>query len=613
VQIIPEAVAHIRDVISSEYGARYTPFAREWKTKAKNAQEAHEAIRPTDPKRKPDQVRKFLDKDQAALYDLVWKRTIASQMAAADLEQTVAEIKVKGRNGTDYGLRANGSVITFDGFLKVYEEGRDDKFRYIQKGKDDPEGDDEDSRRLPPLEAGDRLKDKQIDADQHFTQPPPRFSEATLVKRMEELGIGRPSTYASTMAVLVDRDYVRIEKKRLVPEDKGRLVIAFLESFFKKYVEFDFTAGLEEQLDLISNNELAWKDVLRDFWRDFTTAVADIKDLRVTEVLEALNELLGPHVFPAKEDGSDARACPKCGTGRLSLKISSQYGAFIGCENYPECRFTRQLSQSAGGDEAAALDGKVLGYNDDGVAVTLRNGRFGPYVQLGEAEGDEKPKRSSLPKGVDAATLDLERALQLLSLPRDVGIHPETATPITASLGRYGPFILHDGTYANLENMEEVFTIGLNRAVTLLAEKRAGGGKSRFQRQAATVLKDLGEHPVEGGKIQVLEGRYGPYVTHNKVNATVPKSKKPEDLTVDEAIALIAERIANGGGKKAKRGAKAPAKAKAAPKAAKPASEASAKPAKASAPAKKAPATKAAAKKPAAKKPAAKKTAKAKA
>ncbi|MBK9079445.1 MAG: type I DNA topoisomerase [Hyphomicrobium sp.] len=613
VQIIPEAVAHIRDVISSEYGARYTPFAREWKTKAKNAQEAHEAIRPTDPKRKPDQVRKFLDKDQAALYDLVWKRTIASQMAAADLEQTVAEIKVKGRNGTDYGLRANGSVITFDGFLKVYEEGRDDKFRYIQKGKDDSEGDDEDSRRLPPLEAGDRLKDKQIDADQHFTQPPPRFSEATLVKRMEELGIGRPSTYASIMAVLVDRDYVRIEKKRLVPEDKGRLVIAFLESFFKKYVEFDFTAGLEEQLDLISNNELAWKDVLRDFWRDFTTAVADIKDLRVTEVLEALNELLGPHVFPAKEDGSDARACPKCGTGRLSLKISSQYGAFIGCENYPECRFTRQLSQSAGGDEAAALDGKVLGYNDDGVAVTLRNGRFGPYVQLGEAEGDEKPKRSSLPKGVDAATLDLERALQLLSLPRDVGIHPETATPITASLGRYGPFILHDGTYANLENMEEVFTIGLNRAVTLLAEKRAGGGKSRFQRQAATVLKDLGEHPVEGGKIQVLEGRYGPYVTHNKVNATVPKSKKPEDLTVDEAIALIAERIANGGGKKAKRGAKAPAKAKAAPKAAKPASEASAKPVKAAAPAKKAPATKAAAKKPAAKKPAAKKTAKAKA
>jgi DNA topoisomerase I len=601
VQIIPEAVAHIRDMISSEYGRQYTPFAREWKTKAKNAQEAHEAIRPTDPKRKPEHVKKYLaDKDQVALYDLIWKRTIASQMAPADMEQTVAEIAVKGRNGTDYGLRANGSVVTFDGFLKVYEEGRDDRVLTIAKGKDDPE--DDDSRRLPPLAAGEHLKDKQIDADQHFTQPPPRFSEATLVKRMEELGIGRPSTYASTMAVLVDRDYVKIDKKRLVPEDKGRLVIAFLESFFKKYVEFDFTADLEEKLDLISNNELEWKAVLRDFWVDFAGAVAEIKDLRVTQVLDALNEMLGPHVFPAKEDGSDSRACPKCSTGRLSLKISGKFGAFIGCENYPECKFTRQLAQSAAGNEAAALDGKVLGFNDDGVAVTLRNGRFGPYVQLGEAEGDEKPKRASMPKGVDAATLDLERALQLLSLPREVGQHPETATVITAGLGRFGPFILHDGTYANLlENMEEVFTIGLNRAVTLLAEKRAGGGKSRFQRNAPTVLKDLGEHPIEGGKIQVLDGRYGPYISHNKVYATVPKAKAPADVTLEEAMALIAERIANGGGKKAKRGAKAAAKPKAAAKSAK-ADSAEAKPAAA----KKAPATK---KAPAVKKAPAKKAA----
>ena len=611
VQIVPEAVGHIRDVISAEYGRQYTPFAREWKTKAKNAQEAHEAIRPTDPKRKPEQVRKHLhDKDQAALYDLIWKRTIASQMAPADLEQTVAEIEVKGRDGKDYGLRANGSVITFDGFLKVYEEGRDDKFRYIQKGKDDTEGDDEDSRRLPPLEQGDALKDKQIDADQHFTQPPPRFSEATLVKRMEELGIGRPSTYASTMAVLVDRDYVKIDKKRLVPEDKGRLVIAFLESFFKKYVEFDFTADLEEKLDLISNNELDWKSVLRDFWRDFTGAVAEIKDLRVGEVLDALNDMLAPHIFPVKDDGSNPRACPKCGNGQLSLKISGKYGAFIGCGNYPECNYTRQLAQSAGASEAAALDGKVLGYDDNGVAVTLRNGRFGPYIQLGEAEGDEKPKRSSIPKGIDAATLDLERALQLLSLPREVGIHPETKTPITAGLGRFGPFILHDGTYANVESIQEVFDIGVNRAVTLLAEKRAGGGKSRFQRNAPQVLKELGEHPVEGGKMQVLNGRYGPYVAHNKVYATVPKTKKPEDVTVEEAVALLAERVAKGGGKPARKG-KAPAKKAAAKEASGDA------PAKAAKPAAKKAAAKAAPKKPSgaaksdtAKTPAAKKAAK---
>jgi DNA topoisomerase I len=504
-------------------------------------------------------VRKYLDRDQAALYELIWKRTIASQMAPADIEQTAADISVRAATAPATAARHRLGHPPSTASSSVYEEGRDDRYRIIEKGKDDPE--DDDSRRLPPLNPGDALSDTQIDADQHFTQPPPRYSEATLVKRMEELGIGRPSTYASTMAVLVDRDYVRIDKKRLVPEDKGRLVIAFLESFFQRYVEYDFTASLEDKLDLISNNELAWKDVLRDFWREFTGAVAEIKDLRVGEVLEALNEMLGPHIFPAKDDGSDARACPKCGTGRLSLKISGQYGAFIGCGNYPECRFTRQLTQTSGED--SGLDGKVLGYTDDGIAVTLRTGRFGPYVQLGEPEGDDKPKRSSLPKGVDAATLDLERALQLLSLPREVGIHPETGTPITAGLGRYGPFILHDGTYANVESIEDVFTIGLNRAVTVLAEKRAGGGKSRFQRQAATVLSDLGEHPAEGGKIQVLSGRYGPYVSHNKVNATVPKSIDPAKITVEEALGLLAERIAKGGGKPARKGAaKKPAKTK---------------------------------------------------
>ena len=585
VQIVPEAVAEIRAVIRKEFGDKYTPFARDYKTKAKNAQEAHEAIRPTDPARTPESLRRALDKDQLALYDLIWKRTIASQMASADIEQTTADIEVKGRDGKSYGFRANGSVIVFEGFLKVYEEGRDARVRMIDKGKDDVE-DEDDSRRLPPLTNGDKLAAKQIDADQHFTQPPPRFTEGGLIKRMEELGIGRPSTYTSTMAVLIERDYVRMEKKQLVPEDKGRLVTAFLESFFKRYVEYDFTADLEQKLDLISDGTLKWKDVLRDFWRDFTGSVDEIKELRGREVLDALNDLLGPHIFPTKADGGDPRLCPKCGQGQLSLKISAKNGAFIGCGRYPECNFTRQLAQTGEAGDAAALDGTVLGIDPDtGKEVSLRNGRFGPYVQLGEAELDAtlevnldeekpkkgkakptkpkmiQPKRSSLPKGWEPASIDLERALKLLKLPRLVGEHPETKTPITAALGRFGPYIKHDGTYANVESIDDVFDIGVNRAVTVMAEKRAGGGKGRFQRAKPTVLAALGEHPAAGGKIEVLEGKYGAYVSHNGVNATVPKGTEPAQLSVDDAIRLLDERIAKGGGSKFKKGAK-----KAAPK-----------------------------------------------
>jgi DNA topoisomerase-1 len=387
---------------------------------------------------------------------------------------------------------------------------------------------------------------------------------------MEELGIGRPSTYASTLAVLQEREYVRTDKKRLIPEDKGRLVIAFLEGFFKRYVEYDFTADLEEKLDLISDGKLAWKDVLRDFWKEFTGSVDDIKDLRVGEVLEALNEILGPHIFPAREDGSDPRSCPSCKAGRLSLKISGKYGAFIGCGNYPECRYTRQLSDVGKGDgEAVSPDGKLLGYDPDtGLAVTLRTGRFGPYVQLGEGSEDEKPKRSSLPKGVDAGTLDLDYAVKLLSLPRAVGMHPESGKPITAGLGRYGPFILHDGMYANVDGIEEVFSVGVNRAVALLAEK-AAGNKSRFQRAKPTVLKDLGEHPDGGGKIEVLSGRYGPYVKHGAVNATIPNGKDPAAISVAEAVELIAARAAKGPSKKKKPVRKASADAKPAAKGAK--------------------------------------------
>lgn len=602
VTIIPEAINAIRGLIAREYSQKYVaPFIRQYKTKAKNAQEAHEAIRPTDVTRTPQSVARFLDKDQARLYELIWKRAVASQMASAEFKQTTADIEVKGRDGKTYTLRATGSVEQFDGFLKVYDEGRDDRVMTLPKGKDDTADDEAATRRLPALAKGDTVTDRAVAAEQHFTQPPPRFSEATLVKKMEDLGIGRPSTYASTLAVLQERDYVRIDKKRLIPEDKGRLVIAFLESFFKKYVEFDFTADLEQKLDLISAGDLRYKDVLRDFWTDFTAAVNEIKDLRVGDVLEALNELLGPHVFPAKENGSDPRLCPKCGTGRLSLKISGKAGAFIGCGNYPECKYTRQLS----GDPSGIDGDRELGFDPDtGLPILVKTGRFGPYLQLGEGDGDEKPKRASIPKGIDAGTIDFEKALQLLSLPREVGIHPETGTPITAGLGRYGPFVQHDGTYANVESIEDVFTVGLNRAVTLLAEKRAGKG-GRFGRAAPkTIIQDLGEHPGGDGKIQVLDGRYGPYVSHNKVNATIPKGMDPAKLTIDDAIRLLQERIAKGGGKK-----RPARKAAASAKSEKKTGNGAAKPAKAKA----APKAKAAAKKPAAKakKPAAKSKAKA--
>jgi DNA topoisomerase-1 len=581
VTIIPEAVAAIRSMIERDYSKSYLPpFIREYKAKAKNAQEAHEAIRPTDAWRKPEAVARYVERDQARLYELIWKRAVASQMASAELEQTTAEIEVPGRDGKAYGLRATGSVVLFEGFLKLYEEGRDDR---AKNGKaDEPEEDD--SRRLPPLAQGDALKDRLIEAKQHFTEPPPRFTEATLVKRMEELGIGRPSTYASTLAVLQERDYVHIDKKRLIPEDKGRLVTAFLESFFKRYVEYDFTADLEEKLDLISDGKLEWKDVLRDFWREFMRAVGEIKDLRVGDVLEALNEILGPHIFPPKAEGGDPRLCPNCGGGRLSLKVSGKYGAFIGCSRYPDCRYTRQLSQPDGPAEASTPDGKLLGHDPEtGLPVTLRTGRFGPYVQLGDGSKEEKPKRASIPKGVDANAVELAYALKLLSLPREVGLHPETGKPITAGLGRYGPFILHDGTYANLPAVEEVFDVGINRAVALLAEKKAGGGKGRFQRAAPTVLKDLGEHPSEGGKVQVLSGRYGPYVKHGDVNATLPRGKEPAALTMDEAVLLIAERAAKGPSKaKGRRGkGSAPAKAKGAKPAGEEAASERAKPKKA--------------------------------
>jgi DNA topoisomerase I len=384
------------------------------------------------------------------------------------------------------------------------------------------------------MSAGEALRKQAIDSSQHFTEPPPRYSEASLVKRMEELGIGRPSTYASILQVLRDRGYVRIDKKRLVPEDKGRVLTAFLESFFARYVEYGFTADLEEQLDRISNNEIAWRDLLRDFWRDFTAAVGDIKDLRVAQVIDALDEMLGPHLFPPTADGSDPRRCPSCGTGRLSLKLG-RFGGFIGCTNYPECRYTRQLAANGNGPDGGL---KTLGTDPaTGLDVTLRSGRFGPYVQLGEGADGEKPKRAGLPKGLSPDDVDLEHALGLLSLPREVGRHPDDGEPIVAGVGRFGPYVQHGKTYASLEPGDDVLTIGQNRAVTLIAEKVAKGPRAR--RFGASAGRPLGEHPDKAGQILVKNGRYGPYVSHDGVNASLPSDKSPDEITLDEAVALL--------------------------------------------------------------------------
>jgi DNA topoisomerase-1 len=544
VQVAPEAISAARRAIGSFFGDRYLPEQpRYYQTKAKNAQEAHEAIRPTDLMRRPETVARMLDPDQARLYDLIWKRMIASQMQPAELERTTVDIAAGGGTGdaVPVALRATGQVIRFDGYFAAYTEGRDD----VPASQRSDSEDDEDGR-LPPMNVGDRLAERGIAVEQHFTEPPPRYTEATLIKKMEELGIGRPSTYTATLSVLRDRGYVRLEKKQLIPEDKGRLVTAFLESFFQRYVEYDFTADLEEKLDKISNGDLSWKDVLRDFWRQFSADVDGTKELRVAEVLESLNELLGPHIFPARADGGDPRQCPSCGTGRLSLKLG-KFGAFIGCSNYPECRYTRQLAASGDGanGEVGGDGTRILGKDPESdLDVSVRSGRFGPYLQLGEAVEGEKPKRASLPKGWDPATIDLERALSLLALPREVGLHPETGKPITAGIGRYGPFVLHDGTFANLDSVEEVFTVGLNRAVTLIAEKMAGGGRRRSS--TPTALKTLGDHPTEGGKITIRDGRYGPYVNHGKINATLPKGTDPESVTMETALGLLSAKAAKG-------------------------------------------------------------------
>jgi len=567
VYVTPEGIAQAREAIGQRFGPAYVPAEpRYYKTKAKNAQEAHEAIRPTNILRSPDTLR--LDSDLQRLYELIWKRMIASQMESARLDRTTVEIETPDGQT---GLRATGQVVVFDGFIAAYEEGRDDR----QKGAED---EDDEGGRLPALKEGAKAKVEAIRTDQHFTEPPPRFSEATLVKKLEELGIGRPSTYASILTTLRDREYVRMDKNRFFPEDKGRLVTAFLEQFFAKWVEYDFTAALETQLDEVSAGDLDWKTLLRRFWQDFHAATQAAGELRTTAILDHLNEALGPHIFPDKGDGSDPRECPLCHQGQLSLK-TSRFGAFIGCSRYPECKYTRPVASPDAADGGAESGDRELGVDPaTGQPVHLKIGRFGPYVETTPPDAD-KPKRSSLPKGWSPASIDLEKALRLLSLPRDVGPHPEDGKMITASLGRYGPFVAHAGTYANVADIEEVFDVGLNRAVALLAEKRAGrAGRA----SAAAPLKELGAHPETGEAVQVMAGRYGPYVKSGKINATLPKGTAPEDMTMEAALPLLAAKAGPAPKKKA------PAKKAAAKKPAAKKEPAAKKPAAKKAPAKKA-------------------------
>ena len=528
VQIAGEAVGACRAVIGRAYGDKYVPAQpRVYKSKAKNAQEAHEAVRPTDLNRKPDDIASHLDEDQRKLYALIWKRTLASQMESAVLDQVAVDINAADKQVT---LRATGSVIAFDGFYRVYREGSDET---------DKTGSGDD-RILPAMNEGEGVERGEVTPEQHFTQPPPRFSEASLVKTMEELGIGRPSTYASIISVLQDRNYVRLEKRRFEPEDRGRVVTTFLESYFTRYVAYDFTADLENSLDDISGGRADWKALLREFWGAFSEAVDGTKDLRVSEVLDRLDELLGPHFFRDTGNGKDPRKCPTCADGRLNLKLG-KFGAFIGCSNYPDCRFTRPLAVSDG-DEDTDGGPKELGLDlETGLMVTLRKGPYGWYVQLGEVEEitvetkgkkpkikKTKPKRGSVPKTMDQALIDLEKALGLLSLPRDVGIHPETNDMITAAIGRFGPYIKLGGTYLSLKGEDDVLTIGLNRAVHLLAEA-----------PRKDPPREIGLHPKDKKPITQREGRWGPYVQHGRLMATLPKGTGKDAVTLEEAVALL--------------------------------------------------------------------------
>ncbi len=521
VQMAREAIDAIREHVGATYGANYLPAApREYQSKIKNAQEAHEAIRPTDVARTSDEVARFLNNDQRRLYELIWKRAVASQMQSAELDQVSVDVT----DGKGVTLRANGSIVAFDGFLKLYREDTDDA------------SEEDESRMLPPMAERDPLTLALVNALQHFTQPPPRYSEASLVKKMEELGIGRPSTYASILSVLQDRKYVRLDKRRFIPEDRGRLVTAFLVSFFEHYVDTGFTAGMEEKLDDISAGQMDWRVMMHAFWDEFSRTVDQTKDLKISDVIAALDADLGPHFFPPREDGTDPRVCAACGTGRLGLKLG-RYGSFIGCSNYPACQYTRRLAIENGDDQGETLkEGmRVLGHHPEtGEEITVRRGPYGLYVQQGENGEDkgkkaQKPRRTSLPRGMDGDQITLEQALGLLSLPRVIGVHPETGENIEAGIGRFGPYVRMGAIYGSLDRDDDVLAIGLNRAVDLIARKMAS-------------VRTIGAHPADKELIAVRKGRFGPYVQHGKTVANLPRGVMMEDVTLDEAVALLAEK-----------------------------------------------------------------------
>ncbi|MAU78230.1 MAG: DNA topoisomerase I [SAR116 cluster bacterium] len=522
VQISFEAIGQIREAIEQTIGTKFVPEKpRVYKSKAANAQEAHEAIRPTSIWRNPDEISKCLDFDQFRLYELIWKRTIASQMADAQLDQTAADLSATTDHLT---MRANGSVIIFDGFMKIYREDRDDQ----EDKSADPQ-----NRILPPLRQGQNIAVQQVHPEQHFTQPPPRYTDASLVKRMEELGIGRPSTYASIMQVIEKRGYVLKDGKRFIPEHRGRIVSTFLENFFTRYVEYDFTAALEAKLDQVSDGKMDWRALLKQFWVDFAVAIEKAMTLSVPDVMKTLDSELEKLFFTPDENGEIQRICSKCGTGHLELKLG-KFGPFIGCNNYPDCRYTRQIvaAGESGDDEGQELDDdKLLGTDPvNQLPVYLKKGPYGSYVQLG-GEEVKKPKRSSVPKGKLLLDVDLDYALGLLSLPRDIGLHPQTSDMIQAGLGRYGPYLKYQGKFTSLKEGDDLLSVGINRAVDLLAEA------------AKTAGRFLGEHP-DGGEVHLKRGRFGPYFEHNKLRAHMPKTLQMDSVTLTDALEILAAKAA---------------------------------------------------------------------